>query len=143
MRKTLVVALLLTVAACGGDKVTGTKEFTGSYSLRTVNGGGLPAVVFLDDTEKDEVTGGTINLASDNTWSGTLGIRATDVTDGTVFLDFPAFPIAGTYSVSGSSITIDDPSHGLTFTGTVGGGELAIGTDLVGLGTITALVYHK
>jgi hypothetical protein len=142
MRKHVLAALLLALVACGGDKITGTQSVTGSYSLRTVNGGSLPGVVYQDVFERDELTAGTINLSTDKTWSGTLGVRVTDLSDGTVVLDRAQF-VSGTYEIDGSSITIDDPSHFLTFSGTASSGKLEIGADLVGLGMVTSLVYQK
>ena len=50
--------------------------------------------------------------------------------------------LSGTYTLTGNSLTLDDPFHELTATGTVSGGTIAIAVDL-GLPTVTAMVYQK
>jgi len=69
-----------------------------------------------------------------------LSIRATDLSSGQVFGG--SYPIGGTYSLSGNTITLTDSPDLLSFTGTVSGGTLNIGGD-IGLGTTTALMYQK
>lgn len=143
MRKGLLAALVFTLVACGGDKATGPQSVTGSYTLRTVNGGGLPGVVYQDTQQKFEVTDGTLVLAGDNTWQGTLGARITDLTTNQA-QSFPALALSGgTYTLTGSTLTLKDPVDGLTFTGTVSGGTMTVNVDLIGLGQATALVYSK
>jgi hypothetical protein len=141
MHKHVLAVLLLAAVACGGDKATGPQTATGSYTLRTANGASVPAVVFQNQTEKDEVTAGTINLAADKTWSGTLGLRGTDLSTGQFFFN-DVVALSGTYTLTGNSLTLDDPFHELTATGTVSGGTIAIAVDL-GLPTVTAMVYQK
>jgi hypothetical protein len=129
------------LVACGGDSATGPAPVTGSYSLRTVNGGGLPAVVYQDASEKDEIVSSSIALAADNSWSGSLTIRGTDLTNGVVFPDL-TLPIGGTYSLNSGTIKLTDADHQLTFDGTVGGGTLTVGSDIV-VGSTTTMVFRK
>lgn len=145
MRKSLLAALVVILVACGGDKATGPQSVVGSYTLRTVNGANPPGAVYQDAQQKLEVLDGTINLAAGNTWSGTLGARLTDftVTPNQV-TSYPGLPLnGGTYTLNGSAVTLNDPTEGLTFTGTVSGGTLNLSVDLIGLGQLTTLVYSK
>jgi len=75
----LLLALLLPLAACGGDG-TGPDEdgVSGTYTLRTVNGNGLPFTLGDNGVQKVEVTGGRITLSEDLTYSEIRGYRTTD-----------------------------------------------------------------
>jgi hypothetical protein len=129
------------LVACGGDKATGPGAISGNYTLRTVNGNNVPAVFFQDSQEKDEFLSGNINIAGDNTWSGTFTLRGTDLTNGqTVTVPIP---IGGTYALGAGSITLTDARNQLVLNGTVGGGTLTVGSDAFVLGETTALVFKK
>jgi len=138
MRRFIGSALLALLVACGGDS-TGP-SVAGNYTLRTVNGANVPAVVFQDAQEKDELTSGNINLSSSNSWTGLLTVRVTDVPSGQT-LNFSA-PANGTFTTSGNSITLTDAADGSQLTGTVGGGTLSISGD-IGLGTVITLVFQR
>lgn len=141
MRRHVLAALAMLLVACGGDKATGPEPVTGSYTLRTVNGATLPATYYQDAVEKDQLFAGTIALAADHSWTGSLSVDATTIPGGQV-LFHGAIPVSGTYALNASSITITDP-HGLSFTGTVSGGTMTLSTiDLDGVQT-TALVFSK
>ena len=141
MRKLIGSILLAMVVACGGDKATGPNaSITGNYTLRTVNGNALPAVVFQNTTEKEELTAGNVNLNADRTWSGSLSLRSTNLTNGaTATLSLPA---NGTYTNNNGSITLTDASDNSQLTGTVGGGTLTIVGD-TGLGSFVTLVFKR
>ena len=141
MRKLIGSILLAMVVACGGDKATGPNaSITGNYTLRTVNGNTVPAVVFQNTTEKEELTAGNINLNADRTWSGSLSLRSTNLTNGaTATLSLPA---NGTYTNNNGSITLTDASDNSQLTGTVGGGTLTIVGD-TGLGSFVTLVFKQ
>jgi len=141
MRKLICFALLAGLIACGGDSATGPNaSITGNYTLRTVNGNSVPAVVFQDAQVKEEVTAGNINLNADKTWSGSLSARATNLTNGaTATVSVPA---NGTYTTNNGSITLTDASDNSQLVGTVGGGTLTIGGD-IGLGTVITLVFKQ
>ena len=141
MRKLIGSILLAMVVACGGDKATGPNaSITGNYTLRTVNGNALPAVVFQNTTEKEELTAGNINLNADRTWSGSLSLRSTNLTNGaTATLSLPA---NGTYTNNNGSLTLTDASDNSQLTGTVGGGTLTIVGD-TGLGSFVTLVFKQ
>ena len=141
MRKLIGSILLAMVVACGGDKATGPNaSITGNYTLRTVNGNTVPAVVFQNTTEKEELTAGNINLNADRTWSGSLSLRSTNLTNGaTATLSLPA---NGTYTNNNGSLTLTDASDNSQLTGTVGGGTLTIVGD-TGLGALVTLVFKQ
>jgi hypothetical protein len=141
MRRLLGSALLVLLVACGGDKATGPNaSVTGNYTLRTVNGNSVPAVVFQDAQEKDELTGGNINLNADNTWSGSLSAKATNLATGSVVT--ASVPANGTYTNNNGSLTLTDSQDASQLTGTVGGGTLSISGD-IGLGSLVTLVFKK
>ena len=141
MRRHVLAALAMLLVACGGDKATGPDPVTGSYTLRTVNGGALPQTFYQDDVEKDQLFAGTISLAADHSWTGSLSVDATAIPGGQVLFHAP-IPVSGTYALNASSITITDP-HGLSFSGTVSGGTMTLSTtDLDGVHQ-TTLVLSK
>ena len=141
MRKLIGSILLAMVVACGGDKATGPNaSITGNYTLRTVNGNAVPAVVSQNTTEKEELTAGNVNLNADRTWSGALSLRSTNLTNGaTATLSLPA---NGTYTNNNGSLTLTDASDNSQLTGTVGGGTLTIVGD-TGLGSFVTLVFKQ
>lgn len=142
MRRHVLAALAMLLVACGGDKATGPAAVTGSYTLRTVNGAALPATYYQDDVERDQLFAGTISLAADHSWTGSLSVDATAIPGGQVLFHAP-IPVSGTYSLNASAITITDAAHSLTLNGTVSGGTLTLATtDLDGIQQ-TALVFSK
>ena len=142
MRKLLCSLLLASaVVACGGDSATGPNaSITGNYTLRTVNGNTLPAVFFQDAQEKDELTAGNINLNADNTWSGSLSAKATDLHSGAVLTE--SVPANGTYTNNNGALVLTDAQDGSQLSGTVGGGTLSISGD-IGVGAVITLVFKK
>ena len=140
MRRLIGLAALLMLVACGGDSTGPNADVTGNYTLQTVNGASVPAVVFQDSQEKDELTAGNINLNADKTWSGNLTARVTDLMSGATGT-FSA-PGNGTYTSSGGTITLTDATDGSQLTGNVGGGTLTITGDL-GVGTLITLVFKR
>jgi hypothetical protein len=128
------------VIACGGESAVAPVSVAGSYTLQTVNGNRLPAVFYQDTQEKDEFVNGSVALSADNSWTGKLTLRGTDLTTNEEF-SFTA-PIGGTYSLSTGSITLTDSYNGLTFQGTVSGGTLSIGSEIV-FGATTSFMFQR
>lgn len=140
MRRYLAGLLLVALAACGGDKTTSPDAaISGSYMLQSLNGASVPAVLVEDEEERDELTAGVIVLRSDRTWNITLSLRVTDLTDNSVF----TIPLTsgGTYTNSGSSVTLVAPGGLAPLNGTVSGGKLTIAGEV--LGTPSTLVFSK
>jgi|SRR5437867_195392 len=136
----MAAGVLIAAAACGGGDSTSPNGVTGTYTLRSVNGIKVPAVAFQSLTEKDEVTGGSITLNSDRSWSAALNVRVTELQSGGS-ATFSA-PFNGTYTTSGTSITITEASTGSHLGGTIGGGALTLAGD-IGFGSTTSLEFTK
>ena len=130
MRRTLATAALalLTLAsgACGGDDdSTGPNgSIAGTYTLQTINGDPPPVTLLEFDTYKIEVTGASIVLNTNNTFSATSAFRETD--DGQVTTSNSV--CAGTYTRSGSTVTFSEPESinedcGGSYTGTWSNGN--------------------
>jgi hypothetical protein len=142
MRKAVCAAALLgLLVACSSDKATGPNaSITGNYTLSTVNGSTLPAVLVQDATEKDELTGGNVVLNADKTWSGNLALRGTLLATGQVAtLNAPA---NGTYTNNNGAITLTETGATSQLVGTVGGGTLTVSGDL-GTGATVTLVFKQ
>ena len=141
MRRQLMAFVLVTLAAaCGADKVTNTEAaIDGSYVLQSVNGAGLPALLIEDTEERDEVSAGIITLRADRSWNVTLTLRVTDLTDNSVF-NIPV-GTGGTYTVSGSSVSLSGQGIGVVLNGTVAGAKLTVTGDV--LGEPSTLVFNK
>ena len=56
--------------------------FDARGNVRTVNGAALPATYYQDDVEKDQFFAGTIALAADHSWTGSLSVDATAIPSG-------------------------------------------------------------
>lgn len=139
MRRLALPILLAMLVACGGDSTTGPNaSVTGNYALQTVNGNNVPAVIYLDTQEKDELTGGNINLNSGGTWSGSLTLRGTNLATGAVATI--SAPANGTYTTNSGSITLT--SNGSDLVGTVGGGTLTVAGD-IGTGDVVTLSFKR
>ena len=140
MRRYVLASLAMLCIACSGDTNLAPDPITGNYTLQSVDGNKIPAVFYQDTQEKDEFVSGSVMLSTGNNWQGTLTLRGTDLTTNEVF-GFTA-PIGGSYTVTNNSITLSDAFNGLTFTGTVSGGTLSIGSEIV-IGGTTMLVFQK
>jgi hypothetical protein len=155
MKRMAAIAMAFAVvatSACGKDdkSPTGNNNTTvGTYSLDKVDGGALPATLFdgmvdVDGTVvelKIEITAGTMTLAANNTFTGSMALRLT--VPGSPAQTETA-PVSGTYTVSGNSITLtssdpEDPQ----ITGTIANGQLLVDIDLLETGEEVALAYKK
>lgn len=121
----LPLALGLALGSCGDDDdTTGVEQETilGTYVLTTVNGNPLPFTDEPGAAEREEITAMTIVLRPNNVVTGTLSFR--DFSGGQV-VDQGTVPFAGTFTVSGSTVTLtiadDDP-----VTGTVNANALTV-----------------
>ena len=101
--RALGVLFAAAVLACGDSgESTSPESIEGVYALQTINGGGLPAIVYEDEAAKVEIVAGAITLGPGTKWSISLTARATvdaDVSTNTETLD-------GTWSRSGSTLTL-------------------------------------
>ena len=80
-RSTVVAALGLAVActlgACSRSPTSPVVGASGTYTLRTVNGGALPATLFQSGDTTVDVTAGDVSLNQDATASYSLTLSAT------------------------------------------------------------------
>lgn len=109
------------VTACGDDD-DGTgpgSDVVGAYTLRTIDGQSLPAVLEEDEFFKAETVSSTLTINPGNTFSVSFTVRSTDKNTGAVenFTESES----GTYALSGSTITFT--VSGDTLTGTFTGGN--------------------
>lgn len=114
MRKILTAALAATsivLAACG-DSSGPPANITGTYTLETVNNAQLPFTTDEDETYKAEILASAITLRADKTYTWDFTGRSTDYGVPTTNTD----TFTGTYSVSGSTITLNDPESYATAT---------------------------
>ena len=98
--RALGVLFAAAVLACGDS--TSPESIEGVYTLQTINGGALPAVMYEDEAGKIEVVAGAITLGPGTKWSISVTARVTveaEVSTNTETLD-------GTWSRSGSTLTL-------------------------------------
>ena len=114
--RALGVLFAAAVLACGDSTSPGAESIEGVYTLQTINGGALPAVVYENEAGKIEVVASAITLGPGTKWSISVTARATveaDVSTNTETLD-------GTWSRSGSTLTltsVDGDSETLVLSG--------------------------
>lgn len=117
MRPLRLVASLITAALFAGACISETtvtplsnESLAGTYTLRTVNGSGLPAVVQSENgtTPKVEVLSDVLTLRVDGTWDGVQSLR---ITSGTT-ADTQTLSSGGTYTASETLVSFHDTVNG-------------------------------
>jgi hypothetical protein len=107
-RPLFALAIIATLAACGGDGTTAPKDVSGSYALTTINGHGLPFVV--PNSPGVTINSAIADLGADQSYSvlfsGIQGGTPSDIADN------------GTYVLSGSTVTFASIPYSASFTGT-------------------------
>lgn len=123
-RTFLLLAGALVLGACGGgdDPVGPSLQSIGTYTLSTVNGQPLPALIFQDATRKVEILSDVVTLNENGTWSEMASLRTTTPTGAVTTA--PSTD-SGTYSVNGSALLLSSGQSGTT-TATLLGGSLTI-----------------
>ena len=141
---------VVSTSACGKDdkNPTGSNNTTvGTYTLDRVDGGTLPFTIFHDDIDVDgetvnlkiEVTAGTMSLAANKTFTGSMALR---VSIPGVPAQTESAPVSGTYTVSGNTITLTSDDEEVVV-GTIANGALNIDVDLLETGEEFSLSYKK
>ena len=107
-RPVAVLGLAL-AAACGGDDSPAGPgdpgdQVAGTYTLRTVAGRAVPAVLFEEGGDKLEVVSGALTLRSNGTYTGTMTLRVTESGSVTTETDSGT----GTYTSAGGSLVLID-----------------------------------
>jgi len=108
VKRMMVALLAFGLMACGNENnsVEPTVSLAGTYTLRTINGSGLP-FTFSDGTT---VTSDVISIFDDGTFSESI-----QISDGEVFVD------QGTYSSNNGSITFNDITAGIQYSASLSG----------------------
>jgi hypothetical protein len=145
---------LVATSACKDDKSPTRNnpppdQNIGTYQLDKVDGAALPAILFEGDVDiegtvvhlKIELTAGSMTLAANGTFNGSMTLRLT-VDDETPEVE--TAPVSGTYAINGNSITLTsaDPEDPVV-TGTIANGQMNVAIDLLETGDEFALSYKK
>jgi hypothetical protein len=121
----LLACLALTATACGGGDSSGPASIAGTYTLQTVNNAPLPFTTSQDATYKAEILSWVVTLNEDKSYSFVFRGRSTDngqPTENTI-------TGTGTYTVSGSTVDMFDPSDNSHLGATVGENALTMVVD--------------
>ena len=128
----LLAGVILTSAACGGGDSSGPASIAGTYTLQTVNNAILPFTTNQDETFKAEILSWVVTVNENGTYSDVFRGRSTDNGVSTV----NTITSSGTYTLSGSTVTLVNPDDNSTLTGTVSGTTITIVVD-AGVGIFT------
>ena len=126
MRRLLVLAMALTttLTAAGCSDTTGPAgSLAGTYSLRSVDGSPLPVTYFYAGYT-DEIVAGRIDLDAQGNYVGTTTYRRT-YTSGQAPIQFDD-TIIGYWTLSGNQLTLVDTQSGAQYFGTVSGSTITI-----------------
>jgi hypothetical protein len=116
--QSLLVSSLLLACSDATDPV----RVEGTWSLDTVNGLALPFTLPESGVDKLELTGEVITLVPPGSLTIVTMFRVTDGSN--VFSE--SVPDGGTYTVSGSAVTLTWDSDGSTSTATVTGNTMTL-----------------
>jgi hypothetical protein len=120
----LLGALALTASACG-DSSTAPTSVAGTYTLQSVNNAPLPFTTSEDATYKAEILSWVVTLNDNNSFSHVFKGRSTDngqITENTI-------TGAGTYTLSGATVDMFDPSDDSDLQATVSGSTMTVVID--------------
>ncbi len=125
MRTIPLLAITLTLAACGHDSVGPSADpptIAGSYNLTTVDGLVLPFTVLDLGAYQAKLASGTLTLSADGTYSLELGIRIED--SGNVRM--ASSTDGGLWNVTGQTLTLASTRGDISRTGTVSGNMMTL-----------------
>jgi hypothetical protein len=126
MRKLLTIGAVLLAIGCG-DSTAPAGSVAGTWNLRTVNGFSIPFA-----SNGVELTSDVITASASGTFTQMTVVKKTQ--GGQVTID--SIPDAGTYTISGHSVTFDFTSASPSGTGILDGNTLTVTTDIT-------LVYRR
>jgi len=123
MRSLISLALVILVA-CGDDSTTAptNDSVAGTWSLQSINGTGLPYVVFQIGADKVELVSDVVVAVASGAFTQTTVVRTT--TSGQVTTESQAD--AGTWSLNGTAVTFQFNGDGTTGTGSISGNTMTI-----------------
>lgn len=103
MRTLRFIAVCVLLAGCGADKVSGPDvSFTGTYAVRTINGGALPYVLLQSGTSSLSLASAQFTIADGGSWSENTTFRS--IQNGQTTTDVGANH--GTWLRSGNTISL-------------------------------------
>jgi hypothetical protein len=103
-RAVIAVLSLALLAACG----TEPRALEGTYVLRSVDGVTVPVILYEDETEKDELLSGEVQLRDDGTFTDITAMRLT--VNEEVRVDI--IEAQGTWSQDGSDVVFQMSNGG-------------------------------
>ena len=136
MRALVAACVLLCTAACGGDDsptAPTMASIAGVWNLQTVNGSPLPFVAAQSGSDKIEVLGDAITVTANATFTQLTQLRVTQGGQTST----QSVPDAGSYTLTGKTVTFTFDSDGSSGTGTLNGNVLTVAESGI------SLVYRK
>lgn len=124
MRRLLSLTLALALIACGDDDSTSaptSASVAGTWNLQTVNGSALPFTLSAA-SPKIELLSSSVNVTANGTWTSTTQTRTTIGTQATT----ASSTQSGTYTLSGSAVSIRSTDGTTVQAGTVSGNTLTL-----------------
>jgi len=117
----LLPLIALAIAACSADSSTGpTGTIAGTWTLQTVNGFQLPFTIAQTGTDKEELLSDVFVISGDGSFTQMATVRTT--TNGVATTQ--SATDAGSYTLSGTAITLHFNSDGSTGTGSWSGNTI-------------------
>jgi hypothetical protein len=125
-RSLLILGLGLALGACGSDSSTeASATIAGTWNLQSVNGSALPFVILQSGANKAEILSDVITISGTGSFTQTTTVRTT--VNGAATTQSVAD--AGTYTLSGSAITLRFNSDNSTGTGSWSGNTITATAD--------------
>jgi hypothetical protein len=124
MRRLLSLTLALALIACGDDDSTSVPtnaSVAGTWNLQTVNGSALPFTLSAS-SPKIELLSSSVNVTANGTWTSTTQTRTTIGTQATT----ASSTQSGTYTLSGSAVSIRSTDGTTVQAGSVSGNTLTL-----------------
>jgi hypothetical protein len=125
MRKLLAICAMLLAAGCG-DSTAPAGSVAGTWTLKTVNGFSVPFVSQQGGGNTIELTSDVITATASGSFTQMTVVKTT--TGGQVTID--SIPDAGTYTISGHTVTFDFTSDSPSGSGVLDGNTLTVTTDI-------------
>jgi hypothetical protein len=122
MRRSVLLLMVASITACQtatDDFVLGPTDanVSGTFALTTINGGVLPVVARVTNTDRWDLVADTLRISGDSTWAETSSYTVNSLADGS---------ITTSQSIASGVYVIADKE--INFTMRVGGTATFIGT---------------
>jgi hypothetical protein len=122
MRKTLMIAAVVSALGCSGDGMVGSSTVNGTYTLRSVNGSALPYTVTSAGTDKTEILDDAITLYEGFTYEETAHLRVTANAQATTQTNHTT----GSFALLGNSISLRTSAGVIAMVGVIEGNTMTI-----------------